>query len=504
MFHHFGTVTNTHGDSLPGWQVECVQLSDGETIVPIFSDENSTPIETVSGIANRAITDAEGNVDFWVPNGTYSLRYYDNAGVFRRLQRGLSMYGASQFEGGEDLQEIAELAVTARNTPGLLSANGGESAVLAGENGGLFRKETGNAPYAFDDVNVLAVDGDTTSAYIRDFGVPFFNPGNDQFAGAGLAWGIVRKPSAADPIEILNNGTHVSLGYDSVLVSDGTDTAFNGSALVEGTVKVSSSVPAYTNGIHLVSMDETYAGQGVFAGIRGFADGPSIFFFRQLEFTVNMQSGGVSEHPYWDGEITAVRDTVAGTVTITHPAVNLSSAPCNLDPLDSPYEPQVIATTNTSITLVNKAPLGGIMRRIGGGAYTYDGSALTEPTATFDAATGELAIDLGQAVVNGFHHSYWVQCKSAGVYVDSYDMDTSGGGNRRIIRAILRNRSDDSLVTDDVGLEVTFGVPQFKVIQTLVSGVIRITRDYAQVNFERMASANGNAWVFSTMPYNKN
>lgn len=94
MFHFLETVTNTRGDSLPNWQIEVVQLDDGETVVPIYADENETPIATVSGIANRALSDANGNYDFYVANGTYSLRFYDSAGVFQRTVRYLPMYGA--------------------------------------------------------------------------------------------------------------------------------------------------------------------------------------------------------------------------------------------------------------------------------------------------------------------------------------------------------------------------------------------------------------------------
>jgi len=94
MFNWVGTVTNTRGDSLSGWQVECVELADGQTVVPIFADENGTPISTVSGVTNRAVSDGEGNYNFFVPSGTYSLRFYDRNGEFQRLQRYLSMYGA--------------------------------------------------------------------------------------------------------------------------------------------------------------------------------------------------------------------------------------------------------------------------------------------------------------------------------------------------------------------------------------------------------------------------
>ena len=93
MFHYFDTITNTRGDSLPNWQVECVTVNT-TTVVPIFADENSTPIVNVSGVANRAVADENGNYDFFVPNGTYSLRFYNAQGVFQRTQRYLPMYGA--------------------------------------------------------------------------------------------------------------------------------------------------------------------------------------------------------------------------------------------------------------------------------------------------------------------------------------------------------------------------------------------------------------------------
>jgi hypothetical protein len=93
MFHWFGVVQNTRGDVLPGWQVECVQLADGATVVPIFADESSTPIASVSGVTNRAVANENGNYDFFVPSGTYSLRFYNTSGVFQRSLRYLTMYG---------------------------------------------------------------------------------------------------------------------------------------------------------------------------------------------------------------------------------------------------------------------------------------------------------------------------------------------------------------------------------------------------------------------------
>jgi hypothetical protein len=92
MFHWFGVVQNTRGDVLPGWQVGVVELTS-QTVVPIFSDESGTPIVSVSGVANRALADENGNYDFFIPSGTYSLNFYNSAGVFQRSLRYLPMYG---------------------------------------------------------------------------------------------------------------------------------------------------------------------------------------------------------------------------------------------------------------------------------------------------------------------------------------------------------------------------------------------------------------------------
>lgn len=92
MFHYAETCVTSKGDALPGWQVEVV-LVDTTTVQPIFSDENSTPIITVSGITNRALVDSDGNFDLFVAAGNYSVRYYDDNGVYQRTVRYLNMYG---------------------------------------------------------------------------------------------------------------------------------------------------------------------------------------------------------------------------------------------------------------------------------------------------------------------------------------------------------------------------------------------------------------------------
>lgn len=143
MFHWFGVVTNTRGDALPGWQVGLVEVGT-ETVVPIFSDENSTPIINVSGVANRAVADDNGNYDFFVPSGTYTLQFYNPSGVFQRQQRFVAMFGADAANtanlasnaAGKGASLVAtegsgtvQTALNARPTSAALAASGGAALV---------------------------------------------------------------------------------------------------------------------------------------------------------------------------------------------------------------------------------------------------------------------------------------------------------------------------------------------------------------------------------------
>ena len=92
MFHWFGVVQNNRGDALASWQVGLVNV-DTQDVVSIFADESSTPIVSVSGVANRAIADENGNYDFFVPSGNYTLQFFNGSGVFQRSQRFVAMFG---------------------------------------------------------------------------------------------------------------------------------------------------------------------------------------------------------------------------------------------------------------------------------------------------------------------------------------------------------------------------------------------------------------------------
>jgi len=84
MFHKFDTITNTAGDSLVGYRIRAreaaVPVGTG-AVAPLYADQNGTPIISVSGFADTAISDGEGNYSFFIDDGTYDLEISDTAGV---------------------------------------------------------------------------------------------------------------------------------------------------------------------------------------------------------------------------------------------------------------------------------------------------------------------------------------------------------------------------------------------------------------------------------------
>lgn len=115
MFHFFGRTNDGQGNSLPNWQVELVDRTTS-AVVPIFSDENSTPIISVSGIANRALSDAEGNYDFFVADGVYDRRIYNDVGVFQRIDEYMPSYGSGYATIEADRAQAEREAAEAANT----------------------------------------------------------------------------------------------------------------------------------------------------------------------------------------------------------------------------------------------------------------------------------------------------------------------------------------------------------------------------------------------------
>lgn len=101
MFHVIDLAQDNYGNAMPFWQVEIYNLNT-DAVVATFADYDGTiPIETVSLIENRAVSDQYGNVSFFVAPGTYGKRYYNAEGVWQRSVTGLDMYGADNAAAAE-------------------------------------------------------------------------------------------------------------------------------------------------------------------------------------------------------------------------------------------------------------------------------------------------------------------------------------------------------------------------------------------------------------------
>jgi len=94
MYHYFNTLTNTRGDRLFGYRARCLTLS-GSSVVPIYADENGTPIAVVSGAADTVITDETGAFDFWVEDGIYTIEILTPGGSAVRTMRGVILSAGS-------------------------------------------------------------------------------------------------------------------------------------------------------------------------------------------------------------------------------------------------------------------------------------------------------------------------------------------------------------------------------------------------------------------------
>ena len=94
MYQYLNAFTNRSGDSLPGYFARLYD-SDGNQ-ADLFADANGTPISTVSGVENAALSDDNGMFRWFVANGTYDMRFYDGNDVFVSVEIGVPMFEASQ------------------------------------------------------------------------------------------------------------------------------------------------------------------------------------------------------------------------------------------------------------------------------------------------------------------------------------------------------------------------------------------------------------------------
>lgn len=192
MHHYFEAITNTSGDSLIGYYGRVIDPSS-QNVVPIYADDNGTPIVTISGIDNLAETDDYGNLDFYVAPGTYHLDIYaPNATSLIMRVRNVAMNsgkgdtgatGAQGDTGASDssfttLAALKSIGPAAFPSPRLAAPSGSDGGVA----NGLFNYQTGNFTGRTDVVQVNGIPL-TTGALVRQ---------SDAAIAAAQAGGIVR------------------------------------------------------------------------------------------------------------------------------------------------------------------------------------------------------------------------------------------------------------------------------------------------------------------------
>lgn len=75
MYHYFDIAVNkSTGVPIPGIIVRAYDQSGAQA--SLFADVNGTPIESVSGIADAAVSDDAGNYSFFIGDGVYDLRIF--------------------------------------------------------------------------------------------------------------------------------------------------------------------------------------------------------------------------------------------------------------------------------------------------------------------------------------------------------------------------------------------------------------------------------------------
>lgn len=167
MFHFSEAITNTKGDALIGYYVQITNPATGD-VVDIFADENSTPIVSVSGEANKAKVDSDGNASFYIPGGEYNLNIYatDAARLVKTVENKPMV----------DVNSVANLANTRSDLSALEAEEGMARNLIESGREGLFVFDTSDlsAEVTADPVQgiYVAPDSDDTGAsgaWVRKF-----------------------------------------------------------------------------------------------------------------------------------------------------------------------------------------------------------------------------------------------------------------------------------------------------------------------------------------------
>lgn len=83
MFHLVDNLQDKSGNALAGYYVKL--KVPGGAYATLYADTSRTPILSVSGVANTAVTDANGRYDLYVDDGTYDLEFFDKNDINQRI-----------------------------------------------------------------------------------------------------------------------------------------------------------------------------------------------------------------------------------------------------------------------------------------------------------------------------------------------------------------------------------------------------------------------------------
>ena len=165
MYHFFEAITNTSGQSLIGYFGRVINVTTGATVT-MASDENGTPIATVSGVADMAKTDAQGNLDFYVAPGTYHLDIYaPNATSFNRRVANVAMNSTKGDQGDPGPPGPADAFRATLADLKAADITDGKSDY----DGSTWFWTTGNFTGQADDINIVKANSTalTTGAWVR-------------------------------------------------------------------------------------------------------------------------------------------------------------------------------------------------------------------------------------------------------------------------------------------------------------------------------------------------
>lgn len=211
MHHYINAITNKKGDALSGYFVRCVDSVTGSPAT-LYADTALTPILSVSGVANAAKVDADGNASFYIATGSYHLDIYatDSTTFVRRIQ---------------SIPMVEDLSVPTATTIGLFSNASSQvlgSSITLVQTTGYSALDSGAAIYAYDaTVDSAYVTANPRTSFLTSNGRGF-KLSKDQLVTAEMLGALGNGTADDGPIiqAAFNAGVkEVRLGYKNYRIA---------------------------------------------------------------------------------------------------------------------------------------------------------------------------------------------------------------------------------------------------------------------------------------------